>query len=99
MFEIQESPCLGSGIALAVEGDPSLLAKHGPLPSRSYIVLVRPHLLRVGKRGRKGLIGAFDEGFYWHGLEETAAVQAVRRDEVLSRELICPNTWARFDNG
>lgn len=89
MFEIQESPCLeGSGIALAVEGDPSLLAKHGPLPSRSYIILVRPHLLRMGKRGEEDLIGAFDEGFYWHGVEETPAVQAVRQDGVFSQELI-----------
>lgn len=82
-----------------MEGDPSLLAEYGPLPSRSYIVLVRPHLLRVGKRGKNGLIGAFDEGFYWHGLEETAAVQAVRQHEFFSSELICLNTWARLDNG
>lgn len=57
MIELQESPCLqDSAIAFAVEGDASLLAKHGPLPGRSYVILVRPRRRRrvsgSGGRGR-----------------------------------------------
>ena len=87
MFELQESPCQqGAGIALAVEGDASLLTKHGPLPSRSYVILVNPYRRRVGKHSAEGggqdLVGAFDEGFYWHGVGETAAVETVKRGGV-----------------
>lgn len=104
MLELHESPCLqGAGIALAVEGDPSLLAKHGPLPGRSYVILVRPCRRRRrgdgsgGGRGGEGGkekervhswssngrdsvgdgVAAFDAGYYWHGLEETPAVEGV----------------------
>lgn len=88
MLELQESPCLqGSGIVIAVEGpcSASLLAKHGPLPDRSYICLVRPRSRRVGSANEKGgvdfcggeRVGTFDEGYYWHGVGETAAVEGV----------------------
>ena len=106
MLELQESPCLHeSGIALAVEGDASLLAKHGPLPGRSYVILVRPRRRRVGsggsstpsgsgsseggrsggwgggggggEAGSRAGVGAFDEGYYWHGVGETPAVEEV----------------------
>eukprot|EP00904_Undaria_pinnatifida_P005418 jgi/Undpi1/2005/HiC_scaffold_12.g05392.m1 len=103
VLELQESPCLhGSGIALAVEGDASLLAKHGPLPGRSYVILVRPRQRRIescgssrsgsgsseggrggsgvgrgGEAGRTGGVAAFDEGYYWHGVGETPAVEGV----------------------
>lgn len=112
---MQESPCLhGSGIALAVEGDASLLAKHGPLPGRSYVILVRPRQRRIescgssrsgsgsseggrggsgvgrgGEAGRTGGVAAFDEGYYWHGVGETPAVEGVsfahRTDDNLDR--------------
>lgn len=56
VLELQESPCLpGGDIAFAVEGDASLLAKHGPLPRRSYVILVRPRRRRArGSRNRDG---------------------------------------------
>ncbi|CAM9366826.1 unnamed protein product, partial [Hapterophycus canaliculatus] len=78
VLELQESPCLhGSGIVVAVEGpsSASLLAKHGPLPDRSYICLVRPRRSRGGSASERG--GTFDEGYYWHGMGETPAVEEV----------------------
>lgn len=88
MLELQESPCLnGSGIVIAVEGpsSASLLAKHGPLPGRSYICLVRPRRCEVGcakDRGGVGVegggsVGTFDAAYYWHGVGETPAVEGV----------------------
>lgn len=81
VLELQESPCLqGSGIVIAVEGPSSatLLAKHGPLPDRSYICLVRPRRSRGGSANERG--GTFDEGYYWHGVGETLAVEEVRKE-------------------
>lgn len=85
VLELQESPCLpGSGIVIAVEGpcSASLLAKHGPLPDRSYICLVRPRR-KVGTANAKGGVdvrgggGTFDAAYYWHGVGETPAVEGV----------------------
>lgn len=117
VLELHESPCFhGAGIALAVEGDSSLLTKHGPLPGRSYVILVRPCRRRRrrgggsggsngsngsggsgggepgvngkgsergsssssgGKSNGGGGVATFDAGYYWHGLEESAAVEGV----------------------
>lgn len=76
--------------------------KHGPLPDRSYVILVHPHRRRVGtgsggsrsgsskggggelsRRGGGVGVGAFDEGYYWHGVEETPAVEGVRVKRLL----------------
>lgn len=99
MLELQESPCLqGSAIVIAVEGpcSASLLAKHGPLPDRSYICLVRPRRYKVGSTNERGGVearggggvGTFDAAYYWHGVGETPAVEGVSaelRGAVLGR--------------
>lgn len=97
VLELQESPCLhGSGIVIAVEGpsSASLLAKHGPLPDRSYICLVRPRRSRGGSANERG--GTFDEGYYWHGVGETPAVEEVRfRLRGIARVLLVALRWFR----
>lgn len=72
---------------MAVEGpcSASLLAKHGPLPDRSYICLVRPRRHKVGRVSERGGVaakggggvGIFDAAYYWHGVGETPAVERV----------------------
>lgn len=48
-----------------MQGDGTLLAKRGWLPTHSYVNLPRAQLLRVGER----VTETFDEGHYWRGLD------------------------------